>query len=61
MGNKSEGKGWRRNIWGTRVREKDREEIYGEQGRKETIVMEKYEMKEIHTKEELTKVFEEEE
>ena len=61
MGNESEGKGWRRNIWGTRVREKDREEIYGEQGRKETIVMEKYEMKEIHTKEELTKVFEEEE
>ena len=43
------------------MREKDREEIYGEQGRKETIVMEKYEMKEIHTKEELTKVFEEEE
>ena len=30
MGNESEGKGWRRNIWGTRVREKDREEIYGE-------------------------------
>ncbi len=43
------------------MREKDREEIYGEQGRKETIVMEKCEMKEIHTKEELTKVFEEEE
>ena len=43
MGNESEGKGWRRNIWGTRVREKDREEIYGEKGRKETIVMEKYE------------------
>ena len=32
MGNESEGKGWRRNIWGTRVREKDREEIYGELG-----------------------------
>ena len=43
------------------MREKAGEEIYGEQGRKETIVMEKYEMKEIHTKEELTKVFEEEE
>ena len=28
MGNKSEGKGWRRNIWGTRVREKAGEEIY---------------------------------
>ena len=41
--------------------EKAGEEIYGEQGRKETIVMEKCEMKEIHTKEELTKVFEEEE
>ena len=37
------------------MRVKDRKEIYGEQGRKETIVMEKYEMKEIHTKEELTK------
>ena len=31
MGNKSEGKGWRRNIRGTRVREKAGEEIYGEQ------------------------------
>lgn len=30
MGNESEGKGWRRNIWGMRVREKDGEEIYGE-------------------------------
>lgn len=30
MGNKSEGKGWRRNIWGTRVREEAGEEIYEE-------------------------------
>ena len=36
MGNKSEGKGWRRNIWGTRVRKRIEKKYMGNKEERKT-------------------------